>query len=204
MITLRQLIEQLVDRALEEGIITTDEVTELDTIEIDENKIGGIMMSNFADDVYEIVQKIFSNLSEVIIRKNKALILKNLNNGKIIWDLLFSSFLPNISKNKFVFKINVLIDDNTIIGDMLSAFDNVYCVRTNVNEVATGLCLGTKHFLIDGDEVSLLSFAKKDTNTSAWVEKGSYIDIPYNDVVSFNNHLKRTAQNLLANYYATH
>ncbi len=204
MITLRQLIEQLVDRALEEGIITTDEVTELDTIEIDENMIGGIMMSNFADDVYEIVQKIFSNLSEVIIRKNKALILKNLNNGKIIWDLLFSSFLPNISKNKFVFKINVLIDDNTIIEDMLSAFDNVYCVRTNVNEVATGLCLGTKHFLIDGDEVSLLSFAKKDTNTSAWVEKGSYIDIPYNDVVSFNNHLKRTAQNLLANYYATH
>ena len=71
---MKQLIEQLVDRSLDEGIITDDEVTLLSSMDIDESKVGVAMMHRYSEEIFGILEKIFSNISEVVIRKNKALV----------------------------------------------------------------------------------------------------------------------------------
>lgn len=199
-----KLLEPLIERAIEDGIINMSDVKLLSNLRIQEDNVSEILSSQISEQTFEIVNKIFLNTSEVLINKNKSMVLKTVKNGKFIWDLLFSSFFPLDERNKFIFKITIMVEDKTDISEMLSTMDNIYCIRTEVDQIKSGLCLGTKHFLIDNNEVGLLAFAKKKDNTSVWVERGSYAELQYVNPTTFSNTLRRTAQNLLANYYAKH
>lgn len=201
---IRQLIEPLVNRLIEEGSIDADQLATLESIEFSELRIDELILSLDNVEAYETIEMIFNNVPEILIKKVRKDVVKSFENGEIIWDLIFSSFFPLKQRAKFVFKVNVTIDELTDVDQMLSVYDNIYCIRTEVNEIKSGLCLGTKHFVIASNEVTLLAFAKKQGHNLPWIEKGSYADLQYDDTSQFTNLMRRTAQDLLANYMATH
>ncbi|MCY3410212.1 MAG: hypothetical protein INQ03_01120 [Candidatus Heimdallarchaeota archaeon] len=200
---IKEILDPIVLRAVDEGILSKDEIEKCEKAVIDEYNIENLLVSMDELEIYDVLEKLFNHTSEVLIHKTRKQMIDTLENGELIWELLFSGFFPLRRKNKFVFKINITLDEDTNIEEMLSVFDNVFCIRSSVREIKTGLCLGTKHFVVDTNEISLLAFAKKKNNTSAWVERGSHKDIIYSDKNRFKQELRRTAQDLLAKYYTT-
>lgn len=211
-ISFHKLLKNVISKAENDGIISEDEKQLIETIEIEiesaESQINRIMETH---EEKVLLQKLLTSVNRVLL---KNIVSTARVDGKIsrdeeqILELLFKELgfdLNSFDKRPwYVFKVCININDKTNIDGILDHFDSVFCLRgLDPTKVYSGLCLGTKHYVIDEVDVTLLCFAVTPDSTSEWVTKGAFaiLDAETNDDVP--GILDTTATRLIdENYFA--
>ena len=208
--SLNDLIESLIFKATKDGIITEDEQNLINQVQIDlENLETSVREANENAETRDVIEKIFKTSSANLIQNAISVARKDTNmskDEKELIDELFSQFGWDYSdwqsRNWFVFKICIEVDETTNTREMLEVFDKVFCLWKLSNfQLKTGICLGTKHFVIDDNDVTLLAFGLHPENSRPWVRKGAFAFLNYKDPTEFQIQLKETAETLLNEFY---
>jgi len=201
-------MDSVIKKAEEDDIITEDERELIEEIRIESENLQQRIQQLDEDRPTKIVlQKVLANSSRLML---KNLISKAREDGKIsqdeqqILEVLFDKLgfdLNNFnSRPWFNFKICIRIDEKTPVESLLNHFDKVFCLRgLDPTQVYSGLCLGTKHYVIEDVDVTLLAFALTPDNTKDWVSKGAFATIDFSP--NFNRLLHNTAYDLLVENY---
>lgn len=209
-LSLKQLLEALVNKAEEDGIITKDEEALLDRIKVDVKNLEAQMSDELKkDQTKEAIAKLLKNTSRVMLdnamssaRKDAKISSEEKEIIQVLMDGLGWSYDDWKNRNWFVFKICIVTDTLEETSDLLSVFDKVFCMPgIDPSDVYSGLCLGTKHYVIDNNDVTLLSFALNRKKSANWVTKGSFATLEFENIEKMTLKLRRTAQNLVAEYY---
>ena len=208
--SLKQLLEALVAKAEEDGVITRDEEELLDQIKVDmENAEAHLINEMKKVKTKEAIAKLLQNTSKTMIdnamsmaRKDAKLSSDEKDIIQILVDELGWSLEDWKNRNWFVFKICVITDTLEETNELLSVFDKMLCMPgINPADIYSGLCMGTSHYVVDNNDVTLLSFALNRTRPADWVTKGSFATLEFESAEKMKLQLRRTAQNLIAEYY---
>ncbi len=208
--SLKQLLEALVAKAGEDGVITRDEEELLDQIKVDmENAEAHLINEMKKVKTKEAIAKLLQNTSKTMIdnamsmaRKDAKLSSDEKDIIQILVDELGWSLEDWKNRNWFVFKICVITDTLEETNELLSVFDKMLCMPgINPADIYSGLCMGTSHYVVDNNDVTLLSFALNRTRPADWVTKGSFATLEFESAEKMKLQLRRTAQNLIAEYY---
>ncbi len=209
-ISFNEILSTLIQKALEDGVITPDEQDLIDAIKLDIEDIDKTIKEELRKELTkQALSKVISNASRQLINKTISIARKDArisSDEKIIIEQLITElgWTPEEWKNRkwFVFKICIRIDKFTDISELLSCFDSSFCIPGIDNSsIFPGLCLGTKHYVIDDQDVTLLAYALDAENKSEWVTKGAFAIISFTDKNRFILRLRRLAQDLLADFY---
>jgi hypothetical protein len=209
--SLKQLLEALVAKAGEDGIITKDEEELLDQIRVDMENLESQMKKEMKRvQTKEAIAKLLENTSKIMIdnvissaRKDAKLSSDEKEIIQVLMDELGWSLDDWKHRNWFVFKICIVTDTLQEVDELLSVFDKSFCIPgIDPANLFSGLCLGTKHYVIDNDDVTLLSFALNRDRPADWVTKGSFATLEFESAEKMIIQLRRTAQNLIAEYYS--
>ena len=208
--SLKQLLEALVAKAGEDGVITRDEEELLDQIKVDmENAEAHLINEMKKVKTKEAIAKLLQNTSKTMIdnamsmaRKDAKLSSDEKDIIQILVDELGWSLEDWKNRNWFVFKICVITDTLEETNELLSVFYKMLCMPgINPADIYSGLCMGTSHYVVDNNDVTLLSFALNRTRPADWVTKGSFATLEFESAEKMKLQLRRTAQNLIAEYY---
>ncbi len=208
--SLKQLLEALVAKAEEDGIITREEEELLDQIKVDMESAQSQLDNELKKvKTKEAIAKLLKNTSRTMIenamslaRKDAKLSPDEKNIIQVIVDQLGWSLDDWKNRNWFVFKICVITDTLEDTNELLSVFDKMLCMPgIDPANIYSGLCMGTSHYVIDNNDVTLLSFALNRTRPADWVTKGSFATLEFESAERMKLQLRRTAQNLVAEYY---
>ncbi|MDH5403253.1 MAG: TerB family tellurite resistance protein [Candidatus Heimdallarchaeota archaeon] len=206
-ITLKTLLSKIIELAKLDGVITEDELKIINSLtsEVDsiESKISSAMENKEAKDiVYKIFENSSVNLIQNIISQARSDGVINKEEQEIINQLILQlGWKPWEHDRKwYIFKVTVEINIETNMRDLLEGFDKTFCLANIKPLESIGLCLGTKHFVIDDCDVTLLNFAYNPINPKDWIKKGAFASIVYENLPKFKNDLRTTAQDLIAEY----
>ncbi len=207
-LNLQQVLHSVIRKAEEDNIITVDEraLIEALTLEVEEieREIEALQSNN---ETSSALNKLLASSGKVLLRN---LVSKAREDGKLTHDemnLIEQVFaelgydITNFNPRPwFNFKICLNIDEKTDMGALLNHFDKVFCLRgIDPNDVYAGLCLGTKHYVIDDIDVTLLTFAVTPNNDQDWVTKGAFATLDFDP--NFERTLYTTAHDLAVEYY---
>jgi hypothetical protein len=193
--TLSDLFKSGLKAAIKDVYLTTAEVEMIKQIEfhpfnfekrlnqaVKSNKIRGILLKILENITLSPIRERELNQVLVELKESGWDLHRWINNG--IW---------------FVFKVVIFLDETSNLGDILNSFDHKLCDPRI--KPTTGLCLGTKHYVIKDINVSLLGYALDPANDSAWVREGAYEYISFDNQQSFQKKLGEVAHKLLDQNY---
>ncbi len=98
----------------------------------------------------------------------------------------------------FVFKIVVYIDKESNINEIRDCFD--FKLLKHELNATTGMFLGSKHYIINDVDVTLLAYSLDRENETAWVRKGAFSFLEFQSPEPFKIKLKETAEQLIIKY----
>lgn len=209
LIDLSKLLENVIEKARQDNIITDDEESLIRTIEIETRTMDKRIREITSDTTTKsVLSRIITTAGRQML---KNVISKAREDGAMSSDeyAIIRTLIEELdldlnsieSRPWFVFKICVNIDYKDDVDQLLNSLDKVFCLRgLDPNKVYSGLCLGTKHYVIDEVDVTLLAFAVTPDNTADWVTRGAFANIDYQET-GFRRILERTAQDLVVENY---
>ncbi len=206
-----EILKIIIIKAKEDGIISSDESDLIKQIEFDAKNIEEQLKTAVMDSNTKIaLEKLFKTAGETLIKNAISIARKDTNvstEEKMIIEQVINSFselgwdTTEWKKKRiwYVFKIVIVINSNTNVDNLLNAFEKKFCLLGL--DPATGICLGTNHYIMEDIDVTLLAFTLNPDNEMEWVRKGAFAFIEFDNEQSLKHRLRRTAQDLLAKHY---
>ncbi|MCH8906936.1 MAG: TerB family tellurite resistance protein [Candidatus Heimdallarchaeota archaeon] len=203
--SLNDLIESLIFKASKDGVITEDEQSLINQIQVDlQNLTESIEKANENEETMSAIEKIFKSSTTQMVQNAISIARRDTTlsaDEKEIIDELFRQLGWNFkdwkTRNWFVFKVCIYLDEQTDVRKMLDGFDKVFCMwNLSSFQMKSGLCLGTKHYVIDDNDVTLLAFGLHTHNARPWVRKGAFAFLEFENQDKFIKDLRLTAERL--------
>ncbi len=197
------LLKAVFKKATEDGLITAAEADMLYRIQADAEQIENAIATNIKNgEALSVLRKQFRTAVKALVTNavNVAAIDGMISDEEhAILEVLNTEtglLMTQIFSRRmwFIFKICVVIGSDISTPILLDVFDNSYCFG-HLNP-SSGLCLGTKHYTIQGVDITLLTFSLQEGETREWIQRGAYATINFTNPEEFKADLEKTA-NLL-------